>query len=146
MIRVDADRIATRVKVGGVLSNRKGVNVPDAVVPLAALTPKDRRDLAFAVDQGADWIALSFVQRPEDVAEAKRMIADRALLLAKIEKPAAVDRLEEIFELADAVMVARGDLGVELPPEEVPPLQKRIVGDRAGWASRWWSRRRCSNR
>ena len=97
------------------------------VLPLAALTDKDRADLAFALDQGVDWIALSFVQRPEDVAEARSLIAGRAALLAKIEKPAAVERLDSILELADAVMVARGDLGVELPPEEVPPLQKRIV-------------------
>ena len=87
------------------------------VLPLAALTDKDRADLAFALDQHVDWIALSFVQRPEDVAEARRLIAGRAALLAKIEKPAAVERLDGIFELADAVMVARGDLGVELPPE-----------------------------
>lgn len=119
--------LTTRVEVGGVLSNNKGLNVPDVVVPLAALTEKDRSDLAFAVDQGVDWIALSFVQRPEDLAEARRLIGGKAALLAKIEKPAALDRLEGILELADAVMVARGDLGVELPPEAVPPAQKRIV-------------------
>ncbi|PZO92309.1 MAG: pyruvate kinase [Sphingomonas sanxanigenens] len=122
-----ADRIETRIEVGGMLSNNKGLNVPDVVVPMAALTEKDRADLAFALDQNADWIALSFVQRPEDVAEARRLIGGKASLLAKIEKPAAVERLESILELADAVMVARGDLGVELPPYEVPPLQKRIV-------------------
>jgi len=119
--------IKTEVEVGGALSNRKGLNVPDAVIPVAALTKKDRSDLAFAVDQGADWIALSFVQRPEDVAEAKRLIEGKAALLAKIEKPAAIHRLDEILEIADAVMVARGDLGVELPPEQVPPVQKQIV-------------------
>ena len=97
------------------------------VLPLAALTDKDRADLVFALDQHVDWIALSFVQRPEDVAEARRLIAGRAALLAKIEKPAAVERLDGILELADAVMVARGDLGVELPPQAVPPLQKMIV-------------------
>ncbi|CAA9486261.1 MAG: Pyruvate kinase [uncultured Sphingomonadaceae bacterium] len=123
----EPDRIDTRVEVGGTLSNNKGVNVPDVVVPMAALTPKDHSDLAFALDQGVDWIALSFVQRPEDVAEAKRLIGGRAGLLAKIEKPAAIHRLTEIVEIADAVMVARGDLGVELPPETVPPLQKQIV-------------------
>jgi pyruvate kinase len=121
------DEIVTKVEVGGTISNNKGLNLPDVVLPLAALTDKDRADLAFALDQGADWIALSFVQRPEDVAEARRLIAGRAALLAKIEKPAAVERLDSILELADAVMVARGDLGVELPPEEVPPLQKLIV-------------------
>lgn len=123
----DDNRIETRVEIGGPLSNHKGVNVPDVVVPLPALTDKDRADLAFALDQGVDWVALSFVQRPEDLAEARRLIGGRAALLAKIEKPAAVERLEEIIEACDAVMVARGDLGVELPPEKVPPIQKRIV-------------------
>ena len=130
VLRVTAvapDRIDTIVEVGGALSNRKGVNVPDVVVPLPALTEKDRADLAFALEQGADWIALSFVQRPEDVAEARRLIGGKAALLAKIEKPAAVERLEGILELADAVMVARGDLGVECPPERVPPVQKQII-------------------
>lgn len=121
------DRIETVVEVGGALSNNKGLNVPDVVVPLAALTEKDRSDLAFALDQNIDWVALSFVQRPEDVAEARRLIQGRAALLAKIEKPAALERLEGILELSDAVMVARGDLGVELPPQDVPPMQKRIV-------------------
>lgn len=124
---VTPDRIETIVEVGGPLSNSKGLNVPDVVVPMAALTEKDRRDLSFAVEQGADWIALSFVQRPEDVAEARRLIGGKAAVLAKIEKPAAVDRLEEILEIADAVMVARGDLGVELPPQQVPLVQKQIV-------------------
>ena len=127
VLSLAAERIETLVEVGGVLSNNKGLNVPDVVVPMAALTDKDRKDLTFALEQGADWIALSFVQRPEDVAEARRLIGGKAALLAKIEKPAAVERLEEILELADAVMVARGDLGVELPPERVPPLQKHIV-------------------
>jgi pyruvate kinase len=119
--------IITEVVVGGALSNNKGLNVPDVVVPMAALTEKDRSDLAFAVDQGVDWIALSFVQRPEDLAEARKLIGGKASLLAKIEKPSAIDRLEEIVEMCDGVMVARGDLGVELPPESVPPLQKRII-------------------
>jgi pyruvate kinase len=123
----DEGRIETIVEVAGTISNNKGLNVPDVVLPLAALTEKDRADLAFALEQHVDWVALSFVQRPEDVAEARRLIAGRANLLAKIEKPAAIDRLDGILELADAVMVARGDLGVELPPQEVPPLQKRIV-------------------
>jgi pyruvate kinase len=127
VVSATEDRIETIVEVGGRLSNNKGVNVPDVVLPLAALTAKDRADLVFALDQNVDWIALSFVQRPEDVAEARRLIAGRAALLAKIEKPAAVERLDGILELADAVMVARGDLGVELPPQAVPPLQKMIV-------------------
>jgi len=121
------DRIVTNVEVGGPLSDNKGLNVPDVVVPMAALTEKDRSDLAFAVDQGVDWIALSFVQRPEDLAEARKLIGGKTALLAKIEKPAAIERLEEIVEACDGVMVARGDLGVELPPQDVPPLQKRIV-------------------
>lgn len=124
---VEPERIETIVEIGGPLSNRKGVNVPDVVVPMAAMTEKDRRDLAFAVEQGADWIALSFVQRPEDLAEARRLMGGYGALMAKIEKPAAIQRLEEILELADGVMVARGDLGVELPPQDVPPLQKHIV-------------------
>ena len=119
-------------EVGGVISDRKGVNVPDAVLPIPALTEKDRRDLAFAVEHGVDWIALSFVQRPEDLAEARKLIHAAGggvppALLAKIEKPMAINRLDEIIDLADGIMVARGDLGVELNPEEVPPLQKKIV-------------------
>jgi len=128
VIEASDERILCTAEVGGVISDRKGVNVPDAVVPVPALTEKDRRDLSFALEQGADWIALSFVQRPEDVAEARRLMGTaQTALMAKIEKPAAITRLEEIIELADAIMVARGDLGVELNPEEVPPLQKRIV-------------------
>lgn len=123
----DDERIVTEVAVGGVLSNNKGLNVPDVVLPMAALTEKDRSDMAFALEAGVDWIAMSFVQRPEDLAEGRRLIAGRAALLAKIEKPSAVARLDEIVEGCDAVMVARGDLGVELPPQAVPPLQKRIV-------------------
>ena len=128
VIEASQDAILCSAEVGGVIMDRKGVNVPDAVVPVPALTEKDRRDLAFALDQGADWIALSFVQRPEDVAEARKLMgSSNTALMAKIEKPAAIDRLAEIIELADGIMVARGDLGVELNPEEVPPLQKRIV-------------------
>ena len=128
VIEAGDDRILCSAEVGGVIMDRKGVNVPDAVVPVPALTDKDRRDLAFALEQGADWIALSFVQRPEDVAEARRLLGTSGTaLMAKIEKPAALDKLEEIVELADGIMVARGDLGVELNPEEVPPLQKHIV-------------------
>jgi len=127
VIEANDTRIVSEVRVGGQVSDHKGVNVPDILVPIPALTDKDRSDLQFALEQKADWIALSFVQRPEDVAEARSLIGERASLLAKIEKPAAIDRLDDIVALADAVMVARGDLGVELPPEEVPPLQNRIV-------------------
>ena len=127
VISDDEDKILCSAEVGGVIMDRKGVNVPDAVVPVPAMTEKDRRDLAFAVEHGADWVALSFVQRPEDVAEARRLMGGYGALIAKIEKPAAIEHLEAIIELADGIMVARGDLGVELNPEEVPPLQKRIV-------------------
>ncbi|HLI13508.1 MAG TPA: pyruvate kinase [Alphaproteobacteria bacterium] len=115
------------VLIGGELSDRKGVNVPGAVLPISSLTEKDRADLAFGLDLGVDWVGLSFVQRPEDIAEARKLIAGRAGVLAKLEKPAAIERLEEIVELVDSVMVARGDLGVELPPEDVPSLQRQIV-------------------
>ena len=115
------------VEVAGEIKDCKGVNMPDTLLPMSAMTPKDRADLDAALELGVDWIALSFVQRSEDVAELKKIVAGRAWVLAKIEKPKALDRLEEILELADAVMVARGDLGVELPPERVPPMQKRIV-------------------
>jgi pyruvate kinase len=124
---VSEERIVAKVEVGGKASNNKGVNVPDIVVPIPALTDKDKSDLAFAVEQKADWIALSFVQRPEDLEEAQRLIDGKASLMAKIEKPAAIDCLDAIIALADGVMVARGDLGVELPPNAVPPLQNRIV-------------------
>jgi len=125
--KVGEDYAETKVIAGGPLSNRKGVNVPNAVLPLSALTEKDRRDLQFGLDLGADWVALSFVQRPEDVAEARRLIAGRAAIMVKIEKPAAINHLDQIIEMADGVMVARGDLGVEMPPEDVPGLQKRMI-------------------
>ena len=125
--RCGADFADTRVAAGGRLSERKGVNVPGVVLPIAALTDKDRRDLALALELGADWIALSFVQRPQDVIEARALIGERAAIVVKLEKPSAVECLDEIVALADAVMVARGDLGVELPAERVPAIQKRIV-------------------
>ncbi|NYZ17776.1 pyruvate kinase [Azospirillum sp. RWY-5-1] len=123
----DADRIDTEVTVGGTLSDRKGVNVPDTALALGALSDKDRADLRFGLALGVDWIGLSFVQRPDDIREAKALIGDRAHIITKIEKPAALTHLREIVMLSDAVMVARGDLGVELPPEDVPGLQKRII-------------------
>jgi pyruvate kinase len=125
--RCDAQGADTRVLVGGRLSDRKGVNVPGVVLPISALTPKDRSDLKTALELGVDWVALSFVQRPEDLHEARALVGERALLVAKLEKPAAVQRLDEVVDASDAVMVARGDLGVELPAEAVPSLQKRIV-------------------
>ena len=115
------------VTVGGTISNRKGVNVPDVVLPLAALSEKDRGDLEFACALGVDWLALSFVQRPEDVTEARGLAKGRAAILSKIEKPAAVKAYDAILQVLDGIMVARGDLGVELPVTSVPPIQKRLV-------------------
>ena len=121
------DFAETECLVGGTLSNHKGVNVPHCVLPISAVTDKDRADLTFALENGADWIALSFVQRPEDVAEGRKLIGDAAGLLVKLEKPSAIRRLGEIIDLADALMVARGDLGVEMPPEDVPTVQKQVI-------------------
>ncbi len=117
----------TRCLVGGALSDRKGVNVPNAVLPLSAITEKDRADLSFALAQSADWIAFSFVQRPDDVAEGRKLVGGRAGVMVKLEKPSAIQHLAEIIELADGLMVARGDLGVEMPPEDVPSVQKQVV-------------------
>ena len=115
------------VTVGGTISNRKGVNVPDVLLPVAALSDKDRKDLEFACELGVDWLALSFVQRPEDVIEARGLARGRAAILSKIEKPAAVKAYAEILAVSDGIMVARGDLGVELPIHAVPPIQKQLV-------------------
>ncbi|MEI4471473.1 pyruvate kinase [Frigidibacter sp. MR17.24] len=115
------------VTIPGTISNRKGVNVPDVVLPLAALSEKDRSDLEFACELGVDWLALSFVQRPEDVLEARELAKGRAAILAKIEKPAALNTFDRILEVSDGIMVARGDLGVEMPVYSVPPIQKRLV-------------------
>ncbi len=115
------------VVVGGTISNRKGVNVPDVVLPLAALSEKDRKDLEFVCGLGVDWLALSFVQRPADVEEARALAKGRAAILSKIEKPAAVKAFDEILAVSDGIMVARGDLGVELPVSNVPPIQKRLI-------------------
>ncbi|MNF54676.1 Pyruvate kinase [compost metagenome] len=127
VIAKQADGVDTKVVAGGELSDRKGVNVPEAVLQLSPLTAKDRRDLDFGLELGVDWVALSFVQRPEDIVEARELIQGRAFLMAKIEKPSAVVHLEEIARLCDAIMVARGDLGVEVPAENVPRIQKDII-------------------
>jgi pyruvate kinase len=124
---VSPQRIVARVEVGGKVSNRKGVSLPDTMVPLAALAAKDVADLEAALDTGVDWVALSFIQRPEDIAEAKKITRGRAAVMAKIEKPQAVARLSDILDLADALMVARGDLGVEMPLEKVPGVQKDMT-------------------
>ncbi|BDB29643.1 pyruvate kinase (plasmid) [Cupriavidus sp. P-10] len=125
--RCGPDFADTQVITGGTVSDRKGVNVPSVLLPISAMTPKDRADLEFGLTLGVDWIALSFVQRPEDLHEAKAIVQGRAAVLAKLEKPAAIESLDAIIEAADAIMVARGDLGVELPAEQVPRIQKRIV-------------------
>jgi pyruvate kinase len=112
---------------GGPLSDRKGVNVPGVILPISSLTEKDRNDLGIGPALGVDWVALSFVQRPQDVAEARALIGGRAAIMAKLEKPAAIESIDAIVTLSDGVMVARGDLGVELPAEQVPAIQKRIA-------------------
>ena len=123
----EPDRAVAKVIVGGELTDRKGVNVPDVILPVSAMTEKDRKDLELGLEIGVDWIALSFVQTPEDVRAVKEIVAGKAGVMAKIEKPAALKRIHEIFDIADAVMVARGDLGVELPPEDVPGIQKKLI-------------------
>lgn len=127
VITAGRDFAETETMVGGALSDHKGVNVPNAVLPISAVTEKDRADIAFALAQGADWIALSFVQRPEDVAEGRKLVGNAAGLLVKFEKPAALAHLSEIIDLTDALMVARGDLGVEMPPEDVPIVQRQLI-------------------
>jgi pyruvate kinase len=126
-IETSPQRIVARVEVGGKMSNRKGVSLPETVIPLAALAAKDIADLEAALDVGIDWVALSFIQRPEDIAEAKKITRGRAAVMAKIEKPQAVARLDDILDLADGLMVARGDLGVEMPLERVPGVQKDMT-------------------
>ncbi len=121
------DSITARVVHGGTLSDRKGVSLPDTMLPLSAMTAKDRADLDFGLELGIDWVALSFIQRPDDIAEARKLVQGRAAIMAKIEKPSALDYIEEILDLSDGLMVARGDLGVEMPLEQVPGIQKRLT-------------------
>jgi len=123
----DKDAVETEVIAGKKLMDRKGVNLPNVLLKVSSLTEKDRKDVEAALGMGVDWIALSFVQRPEDVIEARQIIGDRAKIIVKIEKPSALESLDEIVRLADAVMLARGDLGVEIPTERVPSVQKRVV-------------------
>ena len=127
IVSVEPTKAVTRVLVGGKLSNHKGINLPNITLPISALTEKDRKDLDFALNLGVDWVSLSFVQKVQDVIEAKEIIQNRALIMSKLEKPSAIDDLEEIVKLSDGVMVARGDLGVECPLHTVPVLQKRIL-------------------
>jgi pyruvate kinase len=121
-----AARVVAIVDVAGEISNHKGVSLPDTEIPVSSITGKDRADLEAGLDAGIDWVAVSFVRRPDDVAEVKKLTLGRALVMAKLEKPQAISRLDEIVEISDALMVARGDLGVEMPLEKVPGLQKRI--------------------
>ena len=127
VVKCGKDFADCKVMNSGTISNRKGVNVPDVLLPLAALSEKDRKDLEFVCRLGVDWLALSFVQRPEDVNEARKLAAGRAYIISKIEKPAAVEAFADILKVSDGIMVARGDLGVELPVQNVPPIQKRLV-------------------
>jgi len=127
VIAFDDQHAVTEVIVGGTISNNKGVNVPDVLLPISPLTEKDRIDLDYALELGVDWVALSFVQRPEDITEMRGLVGQRAAIMAKLEKPTAIQHLKEIVQLADAVMVARGDLGVEMPQEKVPVIQRQIV-------------------
>ncbi len=127
VVSSDGKSAETTVEAGDELSNHKGLGVPGVRIPMPALTDKDREDLAFALRLGVDWIALSFVQHPQDMAELRRLVDGRAAVMAKIEKPSALDHLDEILDLSDGLMVARGDLGVELPPEDVPIVQRTII-------------------
>ncbi|WP_342149649.1 pyruvate kinase [Methylorubrum sp. SB2] len=127
VVVVESDTIEAEVVTAGIISNRKGVNLPGTLLDLSPLTEKDRADLAFGLELGVDWVALSFVQTPSDVLEARGLIGDRAGIMSKIEKPQALDRIEDIIRLSDAVMVARGDLGVEIPHEDVPGRQKELI-------------------
>ena len=145
-MRCDGKVIEAVVVAGSNISDKKGVSLPDTELPVGALTEKDRADLDAVVEAGVDWIALSFIQRPEDLAEARKLARGRAWLMSKIEKPQAVARLPEIIELSDALMVARGDLGVEMPLETVPGIQKQITRPAGAPASRSWSPPRCWNR
>ena len=124
---VSENFVSTEVLVGGIISDKKGINVPDQLLPLSALSKKDVSDLEFVCNLGIEWLGLSFVQRAKDIKEAKKIVRGRAAILSKIEKPSAVDAFDEILEETDAVMIARGDLGVELPIETLPPIQKRLV-------------------
>ncbi|MDE0243183.1 MAG: pyruvate kinase [Candidatus Kaiserbacteria bacterium] len=125
--KVGSDKLVTKVLVGGTLQDRKGVNVPGVLLPIDEIIPKDRRDIAFACEAGVDWIALSFVQTPDDVMRARDVIKDCARVIAKIETPSAIESIDAIIDASDAIMIARGDLGVEVPAEEVPYLQKTLI-------------------
>ena len=127
VIEQKSDQLITEVLNDGIISNNKGVNIPDVILPIDSLTNKDRSDLQKALEMNVDWIALSFVQKAEDIIKLKKIVDDKALIMAKIEKPSAVKNIDEIIEVADGIMIARGDLGVEMPTEKVPIIQKNII-------------------
>jgi pyruvate kinase len=127
VIDCGGDHVETRVVVGGVVSNNKGVNVPDVILPISVLTEKDKRDLDYGLKLNVDWVAQSFVQQPADVMELREIVGDQAKIMVKLEKPSALEKLDDILETCDGIMVARGDLGVELPPQQVPVAQKKII-------------------
>lgn len=133
ILEIGPGRLIAEVVVGGILSSRKGVNFPDALLPLAALTEKDREDCHAALEAGVDWIAQSFVQRPQDIIDLREIVKDRAAIMAKIERRAGINAIEDILREADGIMVARGDLGVELPLEQVPGLQKQLLRAARDW-------------
>ncbi len=143
---VGNNHMDAKVINGGVISNRKGVNLPGTVLDLSPLTEKDRADLAFGLALGVDWVALSFVQKPRDMIEARGLIGNRARLMAKIEKPSALDHIDDIIRLSDAIMVARGDLGVEIPHEDVPVAKRNSSAPLGLRQNPWLSRHRCLNR
>lgn len=126
VVGVEKGAVDCEVIVGGPLSDKKGVNTPTIILPISPLTPKDRNDVEHAIAIGVDWIALSFVQKWEDIAELQEIIKGRAKVMAKLEKPQAIDDMEAIIQISDAIMVARGDLGVEMQPEEVPVIQNMV--------------------
>jgi pyruvate kinase len=127
VIEAQPQRAVAMVDIAGTVSNRKGVSLPDTEIAVSSMTEKDRADLDAGLNEGVDWVAVSFVQRADDVAEVKKIVRGRAFVMSKIEKPQAISRLEEIIEMSDGLMVARGDLGVEMPLEKVPGLQKRMT-------------------
>ena len=127
IIEQGKDFLITEILNDGIISNNKGVNIPDVILPIDSLTSKDKSDLNKALDMGVDWVALSFVQQAEDIIKIKKLIKNKALVMAKIEKPSAVKNIDTILEVADGIMIARGDLGVEMPTEKVPIIQKNII-------------------
>jgi pyruvate kinase len=127
VIEQHKDQLITEVLNDGVISNNKGVNIPDVILPIDSMTDKDRADLQKALDMNVDWVALSFVQQAEDIIKLKKIVDGKAMIMAKIEKPSAVKNIDEIIKVADGIMIARGDLGVEMPTEKVPIVQKNII-------------------